>query len=393
MQLELVSYQEQTKNWQEIQLENKRLEEENRDLYSTNKVLQTRLEERERQFYQQIENKENLKTEFQNMANHIFEQTSHRLIEQNKTSIVDNVVSPLKDDLSYFKNQVENYHHQDSKERNLLVEHLKQLAEMNRQLDQEAKNLTEALTQNTKFQGSFGELELRRILEVSGLTQGREYSLEVSLKGEDGRYYRPDVIVHLPEDRDVIIDAKVSLTNYKQYCASDNEQDRKQAFRKHLQSVRQHIHELAQKEYHKLSGLTTLDHVLMFIPVEPALNLVLQKNQEILQEGFKKNIILVNPSTLLLCLRLIESIWHQERQDENAREIIQKAEFLYERFVNFTESLLEIGQGLDKAKNSYEQAWGRLKSNSGKNLVDTVDSLRHMGIRPKKELNKLLKRS
>ena len=248
-------------------------------------------------------------------------------------------------------------------------------------LSDDAENLTKALKGEKKLQGNWGELVLERVLEMSGLRKGIEYEREVSLKNDENKTYRPDVIVHLPNKRDIIIDSKVSLNDYSEYIKDNNEK----ALKRHIEAIKKHIDTLAEKNYENLNGVNSLDFIFMFVPIENALNLALE-NSDLFEYAFKKRVILVSPSTLLISLRAIEASWRYEKQAENIKEVIKSAENLYDKVRGFLEDFEKIGKSLDTAKDTYEKAKNKLSTGRG-NVLRQIDILKQKaGIKPKKEI-------
>jgi len=269
------------------------------------------------------------------------------------------------------------------------VKEIRSLQELNSRISVDAVNLTNALKGESKTQGTWGELKLEKILEASGLVKGREYDVQVSMKNEVGARLQPDVVVHLPENKDVIIDSKVTLTAYHRYVSAETEAERQQQAVLHVQSLQKHIKDLSAKDYQNLVGVETLDFVLMFLPVEDAFNLAVQKDHELFSKAFEHNIILVGPSTLLATLKTIQHIWRNEYQTQNAQEIAKRAGYLYDKFVNFVEDIEEIGLRLNKAQDAYDRAHNKLVSGRG-NLVNKAEALRKLGAKTSKALPKSL---
>jgi len=256
---------------------------------------------------------------------------------------------------------------------------------MNAQLADEALNLTKALKGENKTQGNWGEIVLEKILEQSGLREGVEYELQATRKSEDGGVYRPDVIIHLPQNRDIIIDSKVSLRGYERFMSSEDKLLNQHALKEHLRSIANHIKELSQKRYEKLQGVHSLDFVLLFMPIEGAFLLALEHDGEFFARAYENNILVVSPSTLLVTLRTIEHIWRTQRQEENARKIAQEAEAMYDKLVLFVEELQNVGYHIEKTHQSYEVAMKRLSTGRG-NIIKRAQNLKVLGIKPTKEL-------
>lgn len=327
---------------------------------------------------------EQFKTEFKNLANEILEEKSKKFTEQNKRQL-DLLLDPLGKKLEEFKKRVEDTHKEDIKGRSALEQHLKNLHDLNKQMSKEANDLTKALKGETKTQGSWGEVILQRILEKSGLTEGREYETQVAHHTEDGRRPRPDVVVHLPDEKRLIIDSKVSLKHYEQFVSAENDADRASSLKQHVSSLRAHVKNLGSKNYQQLYGGHSPDFVLMFVPIESAFGIALQKDTDLYYEAFEKNIVIVSPSTLLATLATIDSVWKQEYQNKNAMEIARRGGALYDKFVGFVESMGDIGQRIRQTQDSYVEAMSRLSTGQG-SLVRQVEMLRDLGAKASKQL-------
>ena len=284
--------------------------------------------------------KKQLSQEFEVLANRIFEEKSERFTKNSKTSL-DVAINPLREQLKEFKQKVEDVYDKDSKERISLVAQINQLKELNLQMSDDANNLAKALKGDNKAQGNWGEVILERVLEDSGLHKGREYDTQVNLKSADGGRRNPDVIIRLPEGKDIIIDAKVSLLHYERYCSSTDDAEREAALKQHVASVRAHINGLSVKDYESLEGVRTLDFVFIFIPVEAAFMAAFENDQAMFRDAYEKNIIVVGPTTLLATLRTVQSIWRYERQNKNAEEIARQAGAMHDKFVRFIDDLEE----------------------------------------------------
>lgn len=328
--------------------------------------------------------REQLSAEFQNLAHKIFEDKSRKFGEQNREQI-DTVLVPLREQINNFRRKVEDVYDHESRDRISLLTEIQHLKELNRRIGKDAVNLTQALKGDSKARGNWGEVVLARVLENSGLTQGREYELQVSLENSDKRRYQPDVIVRLPDGKDVVVDAKVSLNAYERFFNAEEKQAREKALKEHIESMRIHIRGLGEKSYQDLAGIRSLDFVLLFVPVEAAFLTALEKDTDLFQWAFEKNIILVSPATLLIALRTIHNIWRYEYQSRNAREIAQRAGNLYDKFVGFVSALEEIGRQLDRAREAYGSAHNRLTSGRG-NLITRVQGLIQLGVKARKEL-------
>lgn len=322
--------------------------------------------------------------QFENLANRIFEQNSGHFRELNQHSL-DNLLGPLKEQLEGFRRQVGETHAQETAQRHSLKFELERLAELNARMTEEAAALTRALKGDSKQQGNWGEVVLARILGECGLREGHEYETQVSLETDKGKRYQPDVIVHLPQGKDIIIDAKVSLTAYERWYNSDDELARAVALKEHVASVRNHIRELGRKDYQQLPGVRTLDYVLMFVAVEPAFLAALEADPSLVRFGLEHNILLVSPTNLMVALRTIENLWRYERQNQNARQIAERAGRLYEKLRLFVEEMQQLGGSLHKAQESYDKAMGRLASGRG-NLIAQAERFRELGVEVTKTL-------
>jgi len=328
--------------------------------------------------------REQLSLQFKELANEILEDKSKRFTEQNQTNIKQ-LLDPLNLKLTEFKAQVEKSYDQENKDRSALASQVKQLMELNTQLSDDAKNLTSALKGQSKTRGDWGELMLERVLEVSGLRKGHEYTVQESHTREDGSRAQPDVVIHLPEDKHLVVDSKISLTAYLEYAEAEDDKQRAAALKHHLASIKNHIKELSAKNYQALYGLKSLDCVIMFVPIEPAFMLAISGDAALWQDAWNKNVILVSPTTLLFVIRTVAHVWRQEQQNQNAKDIALRGGLLYDKFVNFVDDLEDIGKRLRMARDSYDKARTKLHSGTG-NLVRQAELLRDLGVSPKKSL-------
>lgn len=327
---------------------------------------------------------ERLSQQFENLANKIFEQKSQGLQQQNQQTL-SATLEPFKQQLESFKRQVQQQYSDETKERSALRSELMSLRELNRQMAHEAEALTRALKGDTKQQGNWGELVLERILEQSGLREGHEYQTQSHHRDEDGKSFKPDVIVHLPNQKDVVIDSKVSLSAYERYFNSDDEAEKERLLQEHVQSLKQHIKQLGKKNYQQLEGLRTLDYVLMFVPVEPAFLLAVDREPELIKLALEQQIMLVSPTNLLVALRTVHNIWQYEYQNRNAEKIAIDAGKLYDKFVGFIEDLEKVGSSLQTLDNRYQEAMKKLSSGRG-NLVSRIEKFREMGVQTSKRI-------
>ncbi|WP_434471992.1 DNA recombination protein RmuC [Aeromonas veronii] len=332
----------------------------------------------------QQEAEQRLSQQFENLANRIFEQNSGNFRELNQNSL-ELLLTPLKEQLEGFRRQVGETHAQETAQRHSLKFELERLAELNARMTEEAAALTRALKGDSKQQGNWGEVVLARILSECGLREGHEYHTQVNIEVEKGKRYQPDVIVHLPQEKDIIIDAKVSLTAYERWYNAEDELEKSVALKEHVASVRNHIRELGRKDYQQLPGVRTLDYVLMFVAVEPAFLSAMEADPSLVRYGLDNNILLVSPTNLMVALRTIENLWRYERQNQNARQIAERAGRLYEKLRLFVEEMQQMGGSLHKAQESYDKAMGRLVNGRG-NLIAQVERFRELGVEVTKSL-------
>ena len=330
------------------------------------------------------EDETRLKETFKNLANQILENNSEKFRKQNKEQIGD-LLSPLGKELEQFKNKVEQTNKEHIQRNSALTEKIRSLESLNIKLSQDAINLTNALKGDSKTQGDWGEIQLEVLLEKSGLMDGVHFSTQGGYKDEEGKTKKPDFIVHLPENKHLIIDSKVSLTAYEAYYNADDEAHKKIALKKHIDSIRNHFNELSGKNYPSLYGINAPDHVLMFVPIEPALMLALHQDQRIYLDALDKNIVLLSTSTLLATLSTIASIWKQEDQKRNVLEIAKEGGLLYDKFEGFISDLLTVGNSLKNSQESYEKAMNKLVEGRG-NIIKKVENLKSLGAKTKKSL-------
>ncbi|MCG8708321.1 DNA recombination protein RmuC [Brenneria sp. 4F2] len=332
-----------------------------------------------------MNSEQRLTTQFENLANRIFEHSGRKVDEQNKQSL-DRLLMPLREQLDGFRRQVQDSFGVEARERHTLTHEIRNLQQLNAQMAREAINLTKALKGDNKTQGNWGEVVLSRVLEASGLREGYEYQTQVSVQTGINNRMQPDVIVRLPQGKDVVIDAKMSLVAYERYFNSEDEAERLAALNDHLLSVRGHIRLLGGKDYQQLPGLRSLDYVLMFIPVEPAFLVAIDRQPELINEALKHNIMLVSPTTLLVALRTINNLWRYEQQSRNAQQIAERATRLYDKLRLFVDDMTSLGQSLDKAHGSYRQAMNKLSSGRG-NLIGQAEGFRALGVEIKRPIS------
>jgi len=330
------------------------------------------------------EAREQLGTEFSNLANRIFQEKTDRFARESSETL-GLTLGPLREQLADFRRRVDEVYTGDVEGRVKLLHEIGALKELNRQMSDEALNLTRALKGDSKVQGGWGEVVLERVLEESGLRKGHEYETQVAFRDEGGQRRMPDVVLHLPEGKDVVIDSKVSLLDYERYCSAATEEERKEALKAHIASLRNHIESLSLKDYEGLEGLRTLDFVLVFMPIEAAFMKALEVEPSLFSRAYERNVIVVSPTTLLATLRTIQSIWRYERQNRNAEEIARRAGALHDQFVRVLESLEELGRLLGRARDAYDQTLERLSRGRG-NLVGRVVALEKLGAKVRKRI-------
>ncbi|MGC5701258.1 DNA recombination protein RmuC [Pseudomonas sp. NFXW11] len=327
--------------------------------------------------------RDELRAQFAELAGKIFDEREQRFAETSQQRL-GQLLDPLKERIQAFEKRVEDSYQAEARERFSLAKELERLQQLNLRLSDEATNLTRAL-KGQKTQGNWGELILERVLEHAGLEKGREYQTQVSLKGPDGERFQPDVLILLPGDKQVVVDSKVSLTAYQQFVGSDDPQVAQAALKQHVLSLRNHVKGLSDKDYKRLEGLHSLDFVLLFVPIEAAFSAALQAEPNLFQEAFDRHIVIVSPTTLLATLRVIDSLWKQERQSQNAREIAERAGWLYDKFVLFIQDLDEVGNRLQQLDKAYSAARNKLTEGRG-NLISRSEQLKLLGARASKSL-------
>ena len=391
LQLSQVRQQNQTliNEVNQLDTELNQYRQQNIEQFATISELKTRLEEtrnaaHERQTILE-QSEQRLTTQFENLANRIFEHSGKKIEQQNKQSL-NFLLSPLKEQLDSFKKQVQDSFGEEAKERHTLTHEIRNLQQLNQQMAKEATNLTNALKGNNKVQGNWGEFILSQILDNSGLRLGYEYDTQVNLTNENNQRLQPDVIVHLPQGGDVVIDSKVTLVAYERYFNNDEEIVKTKALSDHLTAVRNHLKQLSQKDYHKLIGINSLDYILMFIPVEPAFLCAIDSDPSLINDALKNNIMIVSPTTLLVALRTIHNLWRYEHQNRNAELIADKASKLYDKVRGFVEDMENLGSNLDKAQQTYQNSLNKLSKGRG-NIIGQIERFRELGVEVKKPIN------
>lgn len=346
--------------------------------------LEERLAGQEEKLTFAEKSREQLKQEFENLSARIFEQRGKQLQEQQQQGL-DGMLKPFREQLADFRRRVDQIHSDETRAQASLIEQLSQLRSLNQQMHEDARNLTDALKGQVKTQGNWGEMILERVLESSGLTRGREYETQVTLKDDSGQRRLPDAIVHLPENKDVVIDAKVSLVAYERLSSASTSEEREQALRDHLMSLRSHIKGLDIKDYSGLEGIRSLDFVLLFIPIEGAFMVAMEQDSSLYTDAFARNIVLVSPTTLLVTLRTIQNIWRYEYQNRNALDIADRAGKICDQVSLVTESLDDVGDKLARATSSWEQTRKRLITGNG-NLLRQAHQLKDLGAKARRSL-------
>ena len=363
------------------------LREAHNELKVTSQSRETGLSERGRALQEKIEllqdSKKQLTEEFQNLANKIFEEKNQRF-NQNSMQLLDSTLSPLKNQLNDFRKKVEDSYSSEAKERHLLKSEIEKLRAESIRISEDATNLTQALKSDNKSQGNWGEFSLKKALETCGLREGIEFDTQV-VYSEGGTRAIPDVVVHLPDGRDVVIDSKVSLLAYTRYFEAEDEQARAGFLKSHIQSVRQHVKDLSGKDYSSIAAIQSLDYVMLYIPIEGASSLALQNDLDLMNFAYDKKIILVGPNNLLAILKTVETIWRRDKQNKNAERIAEEAGKLHDQFVLFAESLEDVGKQIGKAHDAYDKARGRLIDGRG-NLVRKIDNLQKLGAKTERKI-------
>lgn len=386
-------------NYEKLQEEHKVLQERHEHLVEDNSKhrinnarLLTKLETETRHASNRLEmmqeHKREIKEEFEQLASKIFNGNSEKFAEFSKQNL-DSMIKPLQTQITEFKKQVADTYNTESQDRAILRNEINSLKELNEKISKDAINLTNALKGENKTQGVWGEMVLEHVLEASGLRKGHEFEREVSLRTDDNEILRPDVIVHLPDNRDLIIDAKTSLLAYERFVNAEDESTKAEYLAAHLDSIKLHVEGLSRKNYERLKEVNTLDFIFMFMPIEGALAVALEHDSSIYDNAFKKKILLVGPTTLLVAMRAVENVWKYERQNQNAQEIARRAGAMYDKFVGFSEDLMKISKQIDGIQGSFSAAKNKLSDGKG-NLVRQVQQLKELGAQTSKKIPKEL---
>jgi DNA recombination protein RmuC len=328
--------------------------------------------------------RESMQVQFKTLAQDIFEEKGRTFKHENKSGL-NEILDPLRAQLQEFRQRIDTIHVTDLKDRTSMRYELEQLRSTSHQLNQEAVNLTRALKGENKFQGNWGEMVLERVLEQSGLRKGYEFDTQVHLRNDENRILRPDVVVHLPEGKQIIIDSKVSLTAYERYCSAEDDAEQQQALKQHVHAVRQHLISLGSKDYADLNGVESLDFILMFMPLEPAFICAVQHAADLLDLSMQQHVVVVTPTTLLATMRTVENIWRFERQNQNARAIAERAGAVYDKLRGFVEDMEKIGTQITALDQQYHSAMNKLTQGRG-NLISQASHFVDLGVKVKKKI-------
>jgi len=387
---DLAVSEEKLKQFQNKESEFRQLQQLYMETKTKNAELQTRMHEQVKNAEEKLallkDAETRLNNQFENLAGKIFDERNRQFTEHNKTSL-DHIVKPLREQLGEFKQRIETVYDNENKDRISLREEIVSLRRDTAQMNQEALNLTRALKGDKKSQGNWGEMILETVLEKSGLRKGIEYETQGAFRDENNKLFKPDVIVRLPEDKDIVIDSKVSLLAYELHCSTEDDAERIAALKQHTEAVRTHIKSLSTKDYSGLKGLRSLDFVLLFMPIEAAFIAAFQADERLFTDAFEHKIIVVTPTTLLATLRTIENIWRYERQNENARAIADKAGIVYDKIRGFVEDLDKLGKQLSTVHTTYDGVMNKLTQGHG-NLIRQASSFVDLGVKVKKTIPK-----
>ena len=349
-------------------------------------ILNAQLKKQTEQEKYILELQQQFKLEFENIANKVLEEKTHKFTEQNRANL-DLILSPLKENIKAFEDKVDRVYKSESDERNILKGVISQLMEQSKQIQQDANNLTRALKGDSKKQGNWGEVILERVLERSGLVKDQEYRIQSSFNTVTGNRVQPDVIIDLPEDKHIVVDSKVSLIAYEKFVIAETDEERELYIKQHLLSLKNHIQDLAGKNYQTLYQINSPDFVLLFIPIESSFGIAVQKDAELFNYAWDRKVVIVSPSTLLATLRTISSIWKQERQNRNVLEIARLSGSMYDKFVGFIADMESIGRNIRQSQDAYDKAMGKLSSGAG-NLANTSEKIKKLGAKTTKQIDR-----
>jgi len=377
--------QEQQRLIDELQSERDRLADANRELESTRSFYIAEKEKLAEQKVSYEQSQQKLNKDFELIANKILEEKSSRFVEQNKTNL-DLILNPLKENIKAFEDKVEKVYKAESDERNILKGVISELQIQSKLIQEDANNLTKALKGDNKKQGNWGEVILEKVLERSGLVRDQEYRIQASHVSAEGGRYQPDVVIDLPDDKHLIIDAKVSLVAYERSVSAETDEAREGYVKAHLASIKNHIQELSSKNYQDLYKINSPDFVLLFVPIESSFSIAVQKDAELFNFAWDRRVVIVSPSTLLATLRTIASIWKQERQNRNVMEIARLSGTMYDKFVGFVNDLENIGKHIKNGQDAYDKAINKLSDGSG-NLVNTSEKIKKLGAKTTKQID------
>ncbi len=386
-----VQFEEKLLQLQKIEDHNRSLNEELIELSKDNATLETNLNNMPEILHKQKEEilklNEQAQLQFKELANTILQEKSESFKKTNQEALTD-ILKPLKEKIGEFEKGIDRKFNQDAKDKGALAEAINNLRELNSQLSQDALSLTKALKGDSKAQGDWGEMQLEQLLEVSGLQKGIHFNTQNSFKDKNGHLKRPDFIVNLPENRCIIIDSKVSLTAYERYCSTEDTKEQKVFLKQHIESLKNHIKGLTGKTYENLEGLNTVDYVMLYVPIEPALSLAMTEQNDLYQFALDRNIILVSNTTLLATMRTVSFIWKKQSQEKNALRIAKEAGQLYDKFIGFVEDLNELGNQLQKSNRSFEKAMNKLSDSpiKGKTILGKIENLKELGAETNKSL-------
>ncbi|SEQ78689.1 DNA recombination protein RmuC [Pedobacter rhizosphaerae] len=377
--------EEQKRLIDELQTERDRLADANRELESTRSFYQAEKEKLAEQKIQLEQSQIKLNKDFELIANKILEEKSNKFVEHNKANL-DIILNPLKENIKAFEEKVEKVYKAESDERNSLKGVIGLLMDQSKQIQEDANNLTKALKGDSKKQGNWGEVILEKVLERSGLVRDQEYRIQASLVSAEGGRYQPDVIIDLPDDKHLIVDAKVSLVAYERSVSAESDEEREGYLKQHLASIKQHVQELSSKNYQNLHQINSPDFVLLFVPIESSFSIAVQKDAELFNFAWDRRVVIVSPSTLLATLRTIASMWKQERQNRNVMEIARLSGSMYDKFVGFMADMENIGRYMKQGQDAYDKAVNKLSVGSG-NLTNTSEKIKRLGAKATKQID------
>lgn len=369
----------------ELDSERLKLSDTIRELESSKSYLKAREEKIEEQKKELLNNQEKFNKDFELIAARILDEKTKKFTEENRSNL-DIILNPLKENIKAFEDKVEKVYKAESDERNMLKGHINQLIEQSKLMNDETQNLTRALKGDNKKQGNWGEMILERILERSGLVKDREYRIQTSLQSAEGSRFQPDVVIDLPDDKHLIVDSKVSLVAYERLVNSESEEERELYTKQHVNSIRNHISELSSKNYSELYKINSPDFVMLFIPIESSFGIAVQKDSELFNYAWDKQVVIVSPSTLLATLRTIASMWKQERQNRNVMEIARLSGEMYDKFIGFMNDMEGIGKNIRQSQDAYDKALNKLSTGRG-NLSITAEKIKKLGARTGKQLD------